>query len=80
MDKKITIQIIDVLKSSVYKDRSINEYLISIVIDNGNTKIEAYTELGDEAKRIRVNELLLSHYPTLNLTNNDLNYIIQEIH
>lgn len=78
MDKKIIIQTIDTLKSTVHKGRSLNEYLISVAIDGGKTRLEAYTELGDEAKRIRVNELLLIHYPSLNLTNNDLKDIIQE--
>ena len=78
MDKKIIIKTIDKLKSSVHKGREINEYLICVAIDNNRTSIEAYTELGDDAKRLRVNELLLNHYPSTYLTEEALKEIIIE--
>lgn len=78
MDKKIIIKTIDTFKSSVHKGREINEYLISLAIDNAKTNIEAYTELGDEAKRFRVNEMLVNHFPSSHLTKEGLKDIIIE--
>lgn len=78
MDKKIIIKTIDKLKSSVHKGREISEFLISVAVDNGKTQIEAHTELGDEAKRLRVNELLLNHFPFSYPTKEEINNIIIE--
>lgn len=59
MEKKIVIKEIDKLVSVVSKERVVTEYLIYYMI--GDAKVEAYTELGDDAKKLRVNELLLKH-------------------
>lgn len=74
MDKKIIVKRIDTLKSTTHKNREINEYLISVAIDNAETQIEAYTEFGEDAKRFRVNDMLVAH----NLINEDLEHIIIE--
>jgi hypothetical protein len=79
MDKKIIIKTIDKLKSSVHKGREISEYLISVAMDNGKTQIEAYTELGEDAKRLRVNEILINHFPLSYPTKEDLKNIIVEL-
>ncbi len=79
MDKKIIIKTIDTFKSTVHKGREINEYLISLALDGANTQIEAHTELGDEAKRFRVNDMLLTHFPSSYPTNEELKDIIIEI-
>ena len=78
MDKKIIIKTIDTFKSTVHKGREINEYLISLALDGAKTQIEAHTELGEDAKRFRVNDMLVEHFPSLNLTKEDLKDIIIE--
>lgn len=53
--KRIVIKEIDKLVSVVNKDRVITEYIVYLMY--GLNKIEAYTELGDIAMRIRATEL-----------------------
>ena len=53
--KRIVIKEIDKLVSVVNKDRVITEYIVYLMY--GSNKIEAYTELGDIAMRIRATEL-----------------------
>jgi hypothetical protein len=60
MDNKIVIKEIDKLVSVVSKERVVSEYIIYYMV--GDVKVEAHTELGDEAKKIRVNEILLKHF------------------
>jgi len=55
MEKKIVIKEIDKLVSVVNKGRVINEYIVYVM--HGSTKIEAHTELGDEAMKLRATEL-----------------------
>jgi hypothetical protein len=59
MEKKIVIKEIDKLVSVVNKDRVITEYIVYVM--HGSTKIEAHTELGNEAMRIRATELAVQH-------------------
>lgn len=79
--KKIVIKEIDRLNSTVHKPKSISEYLIYIMLDD--VKLKAYTEIGEAAKKERVNELLLTHFITEqnNKINNKINTqdIIQEM-
>jgi len=60
--KKIVIKEIDRLNSTVHKPKSISEYLIYVMLDD--VKLKAYTEIGEAAKKERVNELLLTHFIT----------------
>lgn len=60
--KKIVVKEIDRLKSSIYKPKEISEYLIYLMLDN--VKISAHTEIGEIAKRDRINDLLLTHFIT----------------
>lgn len=62
MDKKLIVKEIDKLKSAVHKDRIVTEYLIYVMIDGNTSPLEAYTELGDDAKNARINELILIHF------------------
>jgi hypothetical protein len=62
--KRIVIKEIDKLVSVVNKDRVITEYIVYLMY--GSNKIEAYTELGDIAMRIRATELAV-----INDINND---------
>ncbi len=59
MSKKIVIKEIDKLVSVVNKDRVINEYIVYVM--HGSTKIEAHTELGDAAMKLRATELAVQH-------------------
>jgi len=60
MNKKIVIKEIDKLTSSVSKDKTISEYLIYYMV--GDAKVDAFIEIGEEAKKTRVNELYLTHF------------------
>lgn len=58
--KKIVIKEIDKLTSRLHKNRVISEYLIYLVSDD--KILEAYTELDEDPKNTRVNELILTHF------------------
>ena len=60
--KKIIIKEIDKYSSKLYQGKTISEYLIYVDLDG--IKIHAYTELGEDAKKERVNELILEHLIT----------------
>jgi hypothetical protein len=63
MEKKIVIKEIDKLASALHKDRIVTEYLIYLIINENHIQpLEAYTEFGEDAKKIRVNELILLHF------------------
>jgi hypothetical protein len=74
MMKKIIIKQIDILTSKLYKDKTISEYLISIT--QNNIPLDAFIEIGDENKKVRVNELMLKHFPD---SNQSVDEIIEEI-
>jgi hypothetical protein len=75
--KKIIIKEIDRLKSTVHKPKSISEYLIYVMLDD--IKLNAYTELGEIAKKERVNELLLTHFITEQNNKISIEDIIEEM-
>lgn len=60
LEKRIIIKEVDKLFSVTHKDKYISEFIIYLMI--GETRIEAYNELGEDAKKIRVNELLLTNF------------------
>ena len=74
MEKNIIIKEIDRYLSKKHKNKQISEYLIYVALEDGQ-KISAYTEIGEEAKKIRVNELLIEHF----YQNNNLNVDIVSI-
>lgn len=74
MEKNIIIKEIDRYLSKKHKNKQISEYLIYVTLEDGQ-KISAYTEIGEEAKKIRVNELLIEHF----YQNNNLNVDIVSI-
>jgi len=57
--KRIIIKEIDKYSSRLYKGKTISEYLIYVEV-NG-TRVHAYTELGEDAKQERVNQLIVEH-------------------
>ncbi len=72
MEKRIVIKEIDKLASAVHKDRIVTEYLIYLMQSpylSNEMALEAHTEFGDDAKNIRVNELLITHF---DITDNEI--------
>jgi hypothetical protein len=75
--KKIIVKEIDRLNSTVFKEKQISEYLIYLMLDD--IKLNAYTEIGSDAKKERVNELLLTHFITEQNNKISIEDIIQEM-
>jgi len=59
-DKKIVVKEIDKLVSVVSPTRVVTEYMVYLMVNE--QKVAAYLELGEEAKNIRVNELIVKHF------------------
>ena len=74
---KILIKEIDRYTSKTFKNKSISEYLIFVALVNGQ-KLYAYTEIGNEAKNLRVNELIAKYFMDNNNTINKED-IIEEL-
>lgn len=74
--KKIIIKEIDKYYSKTDKKKVISEYLVYLTIDGIN--IQCFNEIGDQAKKERVNMLLLNDFNAM-LDQNDLMNIIEEI-
>lgn len=74
---KIIIKEIDRYTSTTFTNKSISEYLIYVALTNGQ-KLYAYTEIGKEAKNLRVNELIVKHFMDNNNTINKED-IIEEL-
>jgi len=62
--KKIVVKEIDRLKSSTFSDKTITEYLIYLVLNQGGGDIimEGFTEYGEKNKDAKVNELIIEHF------------------
>jgi hypothetical protein len=58
--KSILIKEIDQLHSNLHKNRMVSEYLVYLI--QNDVKLECYSELGKEAKDMRVNELIVSNF------------------
>lgn len=58
--KSILIKEIDQLYSNLHKNRMVSEYLVYLM--QNDVKLECYSELGKEAKDMRVNELIVSNF------------------
>jgi hypothetical protein len=70
--KKIIVKEFDRLHSKTFKGKFISEYIIYLM-DN-DIKLETYTEIGDKAKKERVDMIVAS------LSNKeDYKYIVEEI-
>jgi hypothetical protein len=59
-EKKIVLKEIDKLVSVVSPTRVVTEYMVYLMVNE--QKVAAYLELGEEAKSIRVNELIIEHF------------------
>lgn len=73
---KILIKENDRLKSTVHKNRVVSEYLIYLM--SGDVAIKCYNEIGEIAKRERVNEMLLTDFEISDYKNN-INEVVTEI-
>ena len=60
MKKKILIKEIAIYQKKGDKKKEVSEYIIYVMV--GDTKIEAYTEIGQDSKINRLNELILTHF------------------
>lgn len=58
---RILIKEIDKYTSSVFKNKTVSEYMIYLMTEDG-VKKEAYLEMGLEAKKLRVNQLLMDNF------------------
>jgi len=74
--KKIVIKEIDVYSSKLFKGKIISEYLIYVELDG--TRLYAYTELGEDAKKERVNELILEQIITEDTITINKDEVIEE--
>lgn len=82
MNKKIIIKEVDKFTSEKNPDKKVSEYLIYLALKDGSNlkNLECYLEIGEENKKLRVNELLVEHFfieGKLQLSNR--NKIIKEI-
>jgi hypothetical protein len=71
--KKIVVKEIDRLNSTIHKGKTISEYLIYLI--ENDVKLACYSEFGEKAKNLMVNQLILEN---INL-NTSLEDIIQEV-
>lgn len=76
IDKKIIIKEIDKYSSQNFSDKTISEYLIYLM--EGDVRVSAYTEIGEEAKRERIHMVLLTSFPST-LTKDEYKNYIEEI-
>jgi hypothetical protein len=58
---RILIKEIDKYTSNVFKNKTVSEYMIYLMTEDG-VKKEAYLEMGPEAKKLRVNQLLMDNF------------------
>lgn len=62
--KKIVVREVDRLKSDLFKDKTVSEYLIYVILNNGDKDVNliCHIEYGEENKKNRINELFLEHF------------------
>lgn len=61
---RILIKESDQFTSSLHEGRTVSEYLVYLMKED--RPIECYLELGEDAKKYRVNELLYNHFGVVN--------------
>ena len=76
VNKKILIKEIDKYQSTSFENKTISEYLIYLMEDD--VKVSAFTEIGEKAKKERVNMMFLSSF-TLTINKDEHNSYIEEI-
>jgi hypothetical protein len=76
VNKKILIKEIDKYQSTTFEDKELSEYLIYLMEDD--VKVSAFTELGEKAKKDRINTMFLSSFP-LTINKDEYKNFIEEI-
>jgi len=76
VNKKILIKEIDKYQSTSFENKTISEYLIYLMEDD--VRVSAFTEIGEKAKKERVNMMFLSSFP-LTINKDEHNSYIEEI-
>ena len=76
VNKKILIKEIDKYQSTSFENKTISEYLIYLM--EGDVRVSAFTEIGEKAKKERVNMMFLSSFP-LTINKDEHNSYIEEI-
>lgn len=51
-----------ILVKELNKKDSVSQYIIYLMIGEDKTPIHAYIEIGEENKKLRVNEMILEHF------------------
>ena len=74
--KKIIIKEIDKYTSQNFRNKTISEYIIYLM--DGDVKLAAYTEIGEQAKKERTHMILLSSFP-ITLTKEQYSDVVEEI-
>jgi len=80
--KRIVVKEIDKLKSSMFGDKLVSEYLIYLILNQGGGDIvlHGFTEYGEQNKEARINELIIEHFiNNETLSKIDKKEIIQEV-
>lgn len=80
--KRIVIKEIDKLKSKTNKTKIVSEYLIYVMLnhDGEDIKLKAFSEIGEENKIARINQIILEDFTTNEtLSLSSKHNIIQEI-
>ena len=70
------IKEIDKYQSTSFENKTISEYLIYLMEDD--VRVSAFTEIGEKAKKERVNMMFLSSFP-LTINKDEHNSYIEEI-
>jgi hypothetical protein len=80
--KRIVVKEVDRLKSQLFDEKTVSEYLIYVILNQGNNDVNliCHVEYGDENKKNRINELLLEYfYSDDSLNTITITDIIQEV-
>jgi len=68
---KIVVKESDKLKSLMHKDKFVSEYLIYLM--SAETAVKCFIVYGDEAKKEKINDLLLTYFVSDNWNENKIN-------
>jgi hypothetical protein len=76
VNKKILIKEIDKYQSTTFEDKELSEYLIYLM--EGDTRVSAFTEIGEKAKKERIDTIFSTSFP-LTINKDVYNNYIEEI-
>lgn len=61
------------------KSETVSEYIIYLMIGEMKTPIKAFTEIGEDNKNLRVNEMILEHFVDHETLNTHNKIILEDI-